>query len=117
MGSAVYYVNSNYGFQLSIIAAMKQFTYSFFLSGFLAKMAENITVSIKDKRKAIMTAVVSISLFTSIMVYILHSFKGTPEPFYSSIPTIVTSPFALFYVALKKRNKFDREQQLEVAEI
>lgn len=55
-------------------------------------------------------SVILISTITSCLVYLLHSIKGTPEPFYSTIPTIILAPPGFASLAWKFEKKTSNQQ-------
>lgn len=113
MGSVVGYINSDYGAILATIAAMKQAIYTFFVGGIIIKILDIIVNSIKNKTLAYFTAIIIASLLTIGMVYIVHSMKGTPKPFESTIPTIILAPPGYIYLAKLKRNHAEVEVAAE----
>jgi hypothetical protein len=103
MGSVVFYINSDHGPFLATIAALKQAFYTFFIGGLILKVLEIIVVEIPNKTFAYICAVIAATLLTVGLVYIVHSLKGTPKPFESTIPTIILAPPGFIYVARMKR--------------
>ena len=103
MGSVVFYINSDHGPFLATIAALKQAFYTFFIGGLILKVLEIIVVEIPNKTFAYICAVIATTLLTVGLVYIVHSLKGTPKPFESTIPTILLAPPGFIYVARMKR--------------
>ena len=73
----------------SVVAALKQGTYTFFFGGIIMKMSENLAVHIKKKTIALIAAVVIPSAVSLSLTFGLHSLKGTPKPFESTIPTAI----------------------------
>lgn len=106
MGMLVYYINSDHGFLLAIIAAAKQGLYTFFFGALFVRMAENIAVMKKDKILAVLAGGIIPAILTSVLTYILHTIKGTPEPFNSTLPTIFLSWLSFSVWAYLKHNAF-----------
>ncbi len=52
-----------------------------------------------------MVSVATVSTLTIILVYAVHSLKGTPRPFESTLPTIILAPPGFFFLAWKKRKQ------------
>ena len=75
------------------------------LGGVLIKILDTIVVNIKSKYLAIAVATLSVSLVTIVLVYIVHSMKGTPRPFESTLPTIIMAPPGFMALAIRKRLK------------
>jgi hypothetical protein len=104
MGSVVYYINIDHGPFLASIAALKQGAYTFFIGGIILKILELIVTGINNKFWAYICSVVAATIITVGLVYLVHSMKGTPKPFESTVPTILLAPFGYIYVARMKRN-------------
>ncbi len=107
LGAIVFAINYTHGWQLAFVAAFKQGLYTFFIGGVMTKMTENIALKIHPKRKALLMAVLVPTLITSALTYAMHSLKGTPEPFISTIPTFIFAPAGFFGWALRKRKQFE----------
>jgi len=108
MGTLIYTINASHGFNLSIVAALKQGSYTFIMGGITMKLVENLVRKIDERTRAILIAVTLPTLFATMLTYILHSIKGTPEPIFSTLPTLLLSPFSFFWWANKQRKKFER---------
>jgi hypothetical protein len=104
MGSVVFYINADHGPFLATTAALKQATYTFFIGGIILKILEVIVIGIPHKTVAYISAVVAATVITVGLVYFVHSMKGTPKPFESTVPTIILAPLGYIYVARLKRN-------------
>jgi hypothetical protein len=104
MGSVVFYINADHGPFLASIAAMKQGLYTFFIGGIILKILEMIVTGINNKILAYICSVIAATVITVGLVYLVHSMKGTPKPFESTIPTILLAPIGYIYVARMKRN-------------
>ena len=108
MGGIVFAINYSHGFTPGLIAGLKQAVYTFFMASINMKICENIAIRYKNVRLSIFLAVLVASIITIGATFIVHSIKGTPEPFYSTIPTIILSPPTLLYWALRKRKQLHR---------
>lgn len=122
MGSVVFYINADHGPFLASIAAFKQGLYTFFIGGIILKILEFIVTGINNKTLAYICSVVVATVITVGLVYLVHSMKGTPKPFESTIPTIILAPIGYIYVArMKRMNKIipgfrkNRDKNLEGA--
>jgi len=104
MGGVVFYINSDHGPMLATVAALKQAFYTFFIGGLILKILETIVIGIPHKTLAYICAVTAATLITVGLVYFVHSLKGTPKPFASTVPTIILAPGGFFYAARLKRN-------------
>ena len=104
MGSVVFYINSDHGPILASIAALKQAFYTFFIGGLILKILEFIVLGIPNKALAYVLSIITATVLTVVLVYIVHSLKGTPRPLESTIPTIFLAPPGYIYIARMKRN-------------
>ena len=99
-----------HGFWPAMVAALKQAGYTFLVAGFFIRLLEYIVTHIEKKALAIMVAVVVTSLMTIALVYAVHSIKGTPKPFYSTLATIILAPFGYLGLAIRKRKISDMKK-------
>jgi len=103
LGVVVYVINFSHGLLAALPAALKQAIYTFFVAGFILRLCENLAIQKSLGQLAFPLAVVIPSSIAIGLTYLLHSLKGTPEPFYSTLPTILMA-FPSFSVwAWKKR--------------
>lgn len=104
MGLIVFYINfsHSHGTVAAGIAGLKQFVYTFFIGGLLLRLLEFFLDRMAQSFQGILICVLLNSLITIILIYFVHSLKGTPEPFYSTIPTIILAPFGYMVVAIQK---------------
>jgi len=109
LGGIVFMINCNHGWELASIAAGKQALYTFFIGGIMTKMAENLVLRFTNRKQALLLATLVPTLLTSILTYGMHSIKGTPEPFISTIPTFVFAPGGFYGWALRKRKEFEKK--------
>ncbi len=91
MGTIVYFINFDHGVLPGLTAALKQGLYTFFFGALFVRMSENIASGIPQRSKAVILGGIVPALLTSALTYVLHAIKGTPEPFHSTVPTMVTS--------------------------
>lgn len=103
MGGIVWLINMSAGWWPATTAAMKQAAYTFLLGGILIKILDTIATGIKNKYVAIITATLTVSFVTIILVYFVHSLKGTPRPLESTFPTIFMAPPGFLALAIRKR--------------
>lgn len=106
MGLIVGAINFGYGWWPATTAAMKQAAYTFFFGGMLIKLLYVISDKIKGKFTSIFLSALIVSAITVTLVYIVHSIKGTPLPFESTLPTIILAPFGFSFLALWRKRKF-----------
>lgn len=105
MGTLVCGINYHHGFLGATIAGLKQATYTFILGGALTKLCERISVNVENKYLARFLGIVIPSILTIGSTYFIHTLKGTPEPFDSTIPTIILGPLGYAYWSNRKINQ------------
>jgi hypothetical protein len=104
LGLVVFGVNAvEHGALAALPAALKQATYTYFVAGFITRLAENLAVKLEPAAFALAAAVLVPSSIALSLTFALHSMRGTPEPLYSTLPTLITAPPAFFVWGLKKR--------------
>lgn len=103
MGGIVWFINMGFGWWPATTAALKQAAYTFFLGGVLIKILDTIATRIHNRYLAITVATIIVSTVTILLVYGVHSMKGTPRPFESTLPTIIMAPPGFFALAIRKR--------------
>ena len=91
LGIVVFAINYSHGVLAALPAAIKQAFYTFLVSGFILRLCENLAKNITTGNRALLLAVMIPSSIAIGLTYLLHSLKGTPEPFHSTIPTIILS--------------------------
>ena len=89
-------------------AALKQGTYTFFFGGVIMRMSERIATEVSKRLVALILACVVPSLVSLTLTFGVHSLKGTPKPFESTIPTaIFVIPSTLIW-GLMSRKKLEK---------
>ncbi len=111
MGSIVLLVNLGHGIASASVAALKQATYTFFFAGFITRACERLAVMNKGTRGGLVLAIVLPSFMAIGFTYIVHSIRGTPEPFLSTLPTIILAPPGFAWWGWKKRAASERDVQ------
>ena len=113
MGGMVYFINSDHGILAGFIAASKQGLYTFFFGALFVKMAENIAIQNTERVRAVIAGGIIPASLTSILTYLLHAIKGTPEPFNSTLPTMILSLLSFsVWAYLKHKSTFSLDQEL-----
>jgi len=111
MGSIVYYINREYGFDEASVAALKQASYNFLIGGAVTQVAKNIAQSQTLRYKtAIVASGVIPGIITSGLTYALHSLKGTPQPLESTLPTLLLAPLSLGVIGFLSRRKLGKNK-------
>ena len=108
LGSIVYMVNIKHGDDLALMAAGKQALYTFLIGGVMTRMTENLAIGINKKKLALIMAVAIPTIITSMLTLGMHSLKGTPEPFASTLPTFFFAPIGFWGWAVRKRKQTDK---------
>ncbi|MEE4257387.1 MAG: hypothetical protein V2I47_10135 [Bacteroidales bacterium] len=103
MGGIVWFINMSFGWWPATTAALKQAAYTFIFGGVLIKILDTITTRIHNRYLAIIVATIIVSAVTIMLVYGVHSMKGTPRPFESTLPTIIMAPPGFLALAIRKR--------------
>jgi hypothetical protein len=99
MGSLVGLINSAHGLAPALTAAAKQGAYTFFFAGLIMQHCRWLAARNLQPYAAIALATLWPTLVTIVLVYTLHSFKGTPEPVWSSVPPGVLGCLSFFLVS------------------
>ena len=113
MGLVVGIINADHGWWPATTAALKQAAYTFFFGGLLIKLLETIVVYIKQMVPALIISVSVTTVVTVGLVYFVHNLRGTPEPFASTVPTIILAPFGFFALAYRKRKLMAKKEPPE----
>ena len=102
MALVVLFVNIHHGFIAALPAMLKQGLYTFLAGGFMMRMTENLALS-TGKKSAYLLSVGIPSLIAVSLTYLLHSLKGTPEPLWSTVPTLLLGPPGFWWWSYRKR--------------
>jgi Kef-type K+ transport system membrane component KefB len=113
LGTIVAWVNSGHGTEAAISSGLRQALYSFFVAGLSAQLCRNLTDSRANKMLTIVKAVLVPTMLTVSLVYIMHSTRGTPEPFFSSIPVAILSLISFSVIALHALREKGNHQQAD----
>jgi uncharacterized membrane protein len=103
MGVIVGYINRKFGAWPASTAAMKQAAYTFLFGGMLTKLLYIIAAKIPGKITSTIFSALIVSVITVALVYAVHSMKGTPLPFESTLPTAILAPFGFYFLAYRKK--------------
>ena len=110
MGLVVYFINAECGWNLALVAALKQAAYTLIFGGLIIKFSENLSLKFQSSARAFIIATIIPSLITIVAVYFVHLLKGTPKPLDSTIPTVILSFPGFFFVSYRKRTQMIKEQ-------
>jgi hypothetical protein len=112
MGVAVFFINHvDHGALAALPAALKQAAYTFFVAGFITRLSENLAIRITLMPVALAAAVLLPSFIAVSLTFGLHSLRGTPEPLYSTLPTLAAGPPSFLVWAWLKRRGHDRSKE------
>jgi len=89
LGLVVYAINFSHGALAALPAALKQAIYTFLVSGFILRLCERLAKNPALGKTALPLATLVPSAIAIGLTYLMHSLRGTPEPFYSTVPTIL----------------------------
>jgi hypothetical protein len=104
LGLVVFGINLAHGPMAALPAAIKQATYTFFIAGFIVKLCKTLVDSPSLGIMALPFATLIPSSIAIGLTYAVHSLKGTPEPFYSTLPTLIMAPLAFFVLARRQQH-------------
>ncbi len=107
LGLAVWGINLEHGALAALPAALKQATYSFFVAGFIMRLCENIAAGVGPRPLALFLAVLIPSCLALGLTLLVHTLRGTPEPLWSVLPTLLTAPPAFLWWGSRKRKVRD----------
>lgn len=105
MAGIVFAINVDHGFWRAVPAALKQGTYTLFAGGLLIRLTGRLALEVVNDWLAIISAVMVPSIIAVALTFGVHMLKGTPEPFNSTIPTIILAPLGFLWYTLKERHK------------
>ena len=91
LGTVVFWINYSHGILPALVAATKQGTYTFFAGGFVTRNNERLAMKLENRWLSLAYAVAVNSTIAVGLTFLVHSLKGTPEPLWSTLPTLVMS--------------------------
>jgi hypothetical protein len=103
MGLIVGAINISHGWWPATTAALKQAAYTFLFGGMMIRLLYIIVLAIPGKFPATAISVISVSILTILLVYLLHNLRGTPMPLESTLPTVFMAPPGFFFLARRKK--------------
>jgi len=105
LGAVVFAINLEHGFLPATTASLKQAFYTFLMGGLIMKLCENLAVRFDSRLFSIFMAIAVPCIITTLATFLVHSLKGTPEPLYSTLPTIAFGLPAFSVWAVRKRSQ------------
>lgn len=108
MGCIVFVINDYHTHNLlgASTAALKQGTYTLLFGGSIMRGCEYLATRITKRAVALVAAVILPSVVSIGLTYGVHSIKGTPKPFESTIPTAILIIPSTAIWAYKKREQY-----------
>ncbi|NQX87649.1 MAG: hypothetical protein HRT77_03195 [Halioglobus sp.] len=105
LGTIVFFVNLDHGWNIALVAACKQATYTFFAGGYMVRLNERIALSLNPAAVAISAGVLCAGTLAVSLTFLVHNVKGTPEPFNSTLPTLLLLVPGFIFLGLRARFK------------
>ena len=103
LGSIVFWVNLDHGWPAAAVAAAKQGTYTFFAGGYMVRLNERIALALEPALLAVPAGMLGAGGLAVGLTYLVHSARGTPEPFNSTLPTIILASAGFCFLGLRAR--------------
>jgi len=101
--SAVFYLNIEHGAAPAAVAAAKQGAYTFLAAGLMARNTENLAVAFSNRWISFALGVGVSSCLAIGLTLLLHSARGTPEPLWSTVPTMLAAPPGFAFIAWRRQ--------------
>ena len=101
MSTIVGLVNASHRMTPALTAAGKQALYTFFFAGVIMQLCRWLAARDVPGPLAVAVATLVPTLITLLLVYQVHSYKGTPEPVLSTIPPVLLGLVSFFLVSRK----------------
>jgi len=96
----------------STTAAIKQGLFTIFFGGAVMRFSERLSTEINNVYLAIALSSIIPSTSSIILLLVIHSLKGTPEPFLSILPTAVfIYPWTAIW-GIRNRRRMNKEAVL-----
>lgn len=105
LGTIVLVINIDHGWNSAVVAAGKQATYTFFAGGYMVRLNERIALTLEPAAFAVPAGVFCAGGLAVCLTFMVHSFKGTPEPLNSTLPTLVLAMFGFTLLGMRARYK------------
>ncbi len=92
LGTIVWCINLAHGPWAALPAALKQASYTFFVAGFIVRLCEVLALRYQPHIPALLLATLIPSCIAVGLTFLVHSLRGTPEPLFSTLPTLLLAP-------------------------
>lgn len=103
LGIIVFGINMSHGIPIALVAAGKQATYTFFVAGFITRFNQTLALRFDSPFLSVVFAASIASCFAVGLTFLVHSLKGTPEPIYSTLPTLLLAVPGFFILGWRAR--------------
>lgn len=105
LGGLVLFLNRGHGWDAAWPAALKQAAYTLLSGGFIVRLCERLARRRPRRGFAVATATIVCSAVTVSATLLVHSVRGTPETWLSTLPTLCLAPPAFFTIALSRTRR------------
>ena len=105
MGSMVAAINFSHGPTAAAISAGKQAVYTFFFGGLIMQFCAWLAARGGARFRVVGVAIVVPSIITIVLIYLVHSLRGTPEPLLSTVPVAIASPLGFTFWSRRVRRE------------
>lgn len=105
LGTIVFFVNYDHGWNSALVAAGKQATYTFFAGGYMVRLNERIALALNPAPLAVAAGVLCSGALAVSLTFLVHSLRGTPEPLHSTLPTLVLVVPGFVFLGLRARSR------------
>ena len=103
MGLIVGFINRDYGLWPASTAALKQAVYTFLFGGMMIKLLYVLAGRISGLYLSVILSSLIVTVVTVLLVFAVHSMRGTPMPLESTLPTAVLAPFGFAFLAYRRK--------------
>jgi len=103
MGVIVGIINLKFGLWPATTSALKQAAYTFLFGGMMIKLLYMLAARINGLYLSIILSSFIVTVITVLLVFAVHSMKGTPMPVESTLPTAVLAPFGFAFLAYRRK--------------
>lgn len=105
LGSIVFLINRDHGWDNALVAAGKQATYTFFAGGYMVRLNERIALAVNPAVIGVFTGMLCSGTLAVSLTYLVHSLRGTPEPLNSTLPTLLLLVPGFLFLGTRARYK------------
>jgi|GEM_PF-5168741 len=102
-GILVTLINSGHGAIEASLAGLKQFSYSTSATLILMPVYESLSERVRKYSRQEVLPILVPALISITATYAMHRGLSTPEPEWSTLPTLIVTPLSFFVWHLKRR--------------